>query len=86
MYVRFAIDAPGPMTELIIDGRDLQTISKRWLDFAEREGLGASMVSNGEVIKDGQYLGRMSYNGKVWAGDTWADGLTNPIYDPRQED
>ena len=92
MYVTFEVDSPNhpTMTSLTIDGPDLAHISRRWLAFAEQEDLGASMVSDGTVVRsssteDGDYVGRMSYNGKVWANDAWADGIAQPIYDPRAD-
>lgn len=85
MWVTFDVDTPRQptMTSITFDGPDLATLSRRFLAFCKRNEVSPSHVSDGTVMRqgdsaDGDYVGRMSYNGKAWSDDVAA----GPIYDP----
>ncbi len=74
----------------------LEDASKKWREFVEREGLGASEIMNAmgsdsvPVMQDGVQVARISYNGRVWdmegneidvgTGFTKLDVLNHPAY------
>lgn len=50
----------------------------------DRSGKGASGWPDGAVLEDNKVIGRVSYNGRVWAPGPWKPE-SMPLYDNRTE-
>ena len=64
------------------EGCTLAEISAAWASHREKSGIGASeIIGGGDITQDGKFIGRMSYNGRVWPTRQWKPG-DQPIYQP----
>ncbi|MEM7400278.1 MAG: hypothetical protein AAF354_15385 [Pseudomonadota bacterium] len=61
---------------------DFAEASSRYLELQGANGEGCSTWPLGRLYAGTQEIGRISYNGRVWAPIEWSDG-DRPIYDPR---
>jgi hypothetical protein len=64
---------------IVLSGPDLATISHLWATFRDVEGIDASAMSGGNVLDGKRFVGKMSYNGRVWPNRTWSPG-DKPIF------
>lgn len=64
---------------LVLNGADLATISRAWGAVRDAEGFGASAISGGDVLDGKRFVGKMSYNGRVWPNRSWSPG-DKPIF------
>jgi hypothetical protein len=64
---------------IVLTGPALATISQLWGTFRDVEGIGASAMSGGNVLDGKRFVGKMSYNGRVWPKRTWTAG-DKPIF------
>lgn len=75
------------MLTLIIPGRfrmavaDIASASAKYCVARELSGEGASTFPEGTIREGTKFVGRISYNGRVWANVDWRNG-DKPIYDP----
>jgi hypothetical protein len=58
----------------------LEHASRRYCERRDQTGLGASDFPEGELMRDGVIVGRISYNGRIWQPAPWRPG-DRPIYD-----
>ena len=59
----------------------LNDASAKYRAFIEENGLGASGAGRCLIMQSGKVVGRVSYNGKVWEGNTHTPNAT-PIFQP----
>lgn len=58
----------------------LEHASRGYCERRDQTGLGASDFPEGELMRDGVIVGRISYNGRIWQPAPWRPG-DRPIYD-----
>ncbi len=67
---------------LSLEGRTLAAISSAWASYRDNSGIGSSeIIDGGDIHANGKFIGRMSYNGRVWPTRRWMPG-DQPIYQP----
>lgn len=70
---------PGVPNEFV-EAADFAAASKACRDYIERHGLGSGNWAGGTIYDDANVeVGRVSYNGKIWAPGPWVNG-SEPIW------
>jgi len=54
----------------IFQGENIQDCQKACTDYIDKYDLGGGNWDGGEVYFNGEYVGRISYNGRFWPKDT----------------
>lgn len=63
----------------------LKAASELYCQIRDASGAGASTFPEGIIVDDaGNFMARISYNGRVWAQRNWTDSEV-PIFDNRME-
>jgi len=74
--------APGKPADEWIGAADLAEASRLCRDYIKAHDLGSGQWTGGAVVNhDGQPVGQVSFNGRVWAPGHWQSGDT-PLFEP----
>jgi hypothetical protein len=56
--------------------KTLHDCQRHYVLARDASGLGGSQFGDGEVFDEqGQYIARISYNGRLWSTDVWVPGM-----------
>jgi hypothetical protein len=69
----------------MVRAANLAGISRAARDYITDNDLGGGNFAPDPITKNGESVGRVSYNGKIWPLGEWTPNM-QPIYDPAVED
>lgn len=64
-----------------VEVADYAEASKVARAYIEKNGLGCGNWAGGRIFDGGKVIARVSFNGRVWAGEKWVSGA-KPLFPP----